>query len=187
MFRGTELPEIVVAALWRSKMARRSLSAIFHGVKSESDLAAPVVAWIKRSGLKAYSEIPMGTKRPDLAGHKPGGFFTNDRLIAVELKNNVEQLKRGLDQMTTYGQYAHAVHLACTPAMAIDYLDRHASARNVKLWDSRVLDAKLKEFGFGLLLVTGEAVHEVYAPRQRDPARDKVQEVVEVLRGRAEL
>lgn len=51
--------------------------------------------------------------------------------------------------MTTFGEYANAVYLGCTPFMALEYLEKHADARSVKHWDVRVLENKLAAFGLG--------------------------------------
>src|SRR5260370_13484779 len=90
----------------------------------------------------------------DVLGHKKG-FLSGNRLLSIELKNEVGQFERALDQMTTFRQYTQLTYLACTPTMAADYLDRHAEARGVKQWDSAVFKNKLESFGFGLLLVEG--------------------------------
>jgi hypothetical protein len=187
LWRGVDLPEMLAGAIWQSRLSNRAVSAVFSAVRKESELAAPAAAWLKQKNLKVYAEVPTGTKRPDLLGYRAGGFWGTDQIVAVELKNEVAQLKRGLDQMTTFGEYAHQVYLACTPAMAADYLARHANAPTVKHWDARLLENKLKEFGIGLLLVSVNEVAEVIGPRSRNPRAEKVKEVAEVLRGRTEL
>lgn len=184
---GSSIPEIVAASLYRANLTKSARVELFHGRKTEGELKSPVAAWLKARGMVAFDEVPMGTKRPDVVGHASGGWFSSERVLAIELKNDVEQLKRGLDQMTTFGQYSHAVYLGCTPHMAAEYLNRHGSARNVTRWDARVLESKVKAFGFGLLLVAGDDVHEVVAPRVHEPDGTKVREVVASLRTATKL
>ncbi len=59
--------------------------------------------------------------------------------------------------MTTYADYAHEVYLACTPAMAAEYLRKHADSREAKRWDREAFDRKLQKLGVGMLLVEGDA------------------------------
>lgn len=115
-----------------------------------------------------------------MLGHKKG-FLFGERLVGVELKNDIVQFERALDQMTTFGQYTHAVYLACTPAMAAEYLDKHAEARGVHHWDSTVLRKKLESFGFGLLLVEGSTVYEVMKPTEKEPNGGKAREVLNAM------
>ncbi|MGH9895316.1 MAG: hypothetical protein ACREA0_25705, partial [bacterium] len=82
--------------------------------READDLLAPVGAWIREKGLEPYVEVPLGTKRIDVVGYKKGNFFVAERVIGVELKNDLVQMERGLDQMTTFAEFAHATYLACT-------------------------------------------------------------------------
>lgn len=188
LWRGVDMPEILAGSIWRSSLTNRDVNAMFSAAKKEADLALPVANWLRNQGLKVYAEVPMGTKRPDLIGFKEGGWLSSTRLVSVELKNECGQLKRGLDQMTTFGEYSRHVYLACTPAMAAEYLNAHASSRSVRHWDPEVLNNKLREFGFGLLLVMsgsgGPFAIEVLGPREREPKAVKVTEVIEVLKTR---
>jgi hypothetical protein len=158
----TSPEDVVAAALWRSRLVN-PLAAfdVFCSVRREDDLVEPVRNWLEADGFDAFTEVAMGRCRADVVGHRKAGLFglRPQRVIAVELKNDLGQLRRGLDQMVTYNDYAHEVYLACTPALAIQYLDSHANARAVQHWDSEVLDRKLEKFGLGLLLVEGNEVH----------------------------
>ena len=107
----------------------------------------------------------MGTKRADVVGYTPGGLFGSPRVVTVELKNDLAQMSRGLDQMTTYDEFSTAVYLACTPRLAADFLKKHAASPGVRRWEPDALDRKLEKFGFGLLLVEGEEVTEVRSAR----------------------
>lgn len=120
---------------------------------------------------------------PDnVLGYRRPGLLRGSRAVAVELKNDVEQLKRGLDQLATFKDYANAVYLACTPALAASYLDRHAGARNVRQWDPELLTRKLKTMGVGLLIVEGSMVMEMLKPVETAPDDRKNKELLDVLR-----
>lgn len=149
---GVAPAEIVAAHLWRS-LNGRDRKLLFSAVKAEAELLRPVVNYFESKGYSSFAEVPMGRNRVDLVAIHAGGLLSKPRVVAVELKNSCAQLKRALDQMTTFGEHATQVYLACTPAMAAEYLDGHARAHNVKRWDETVLNRKLKAFGFGLLLV----------------------------------
>ena len=153
-------------------------AAIFGHVAKESDLLRPVAQHFVDQGYEVYDEIPMGRNRADLVAHIPGGFFNvwTPTVIAVELKNDLTQLKRGIDQLTTFQDYAHQTYLACTPAMAHEYLRWHAKSPGVKHWDSGALKRKLEKIGAGLLLVQGASVqrlqestsHSLTSPRYEE-------------------
>ncbi|MFO0711656.1 MAG: hypothetical protein U0353_17520 [Sandaracinus sp.] len=124
-------------------------SAIFGHVAKESDLLRPVAQHFADEGYEVYDEIPMGRNRADLVAHKPGSLFNvwSPTVVAVELKNDLTQLKRGIDQLTTFQDYAHETYLACTPAIAHEYLRWHAKSPGVRHWDSDALKRKLNSIG----------------------------------------
>ncbi len=127
----------------------------------------------------------MGTSRVDVLGSKKGGWLSATEIVAVELKNDLAQMKRGLDQMTNYADYAHRVYLAITPFLAAAYLDSHSEGlQGPPLGCGCVLDRKLEQFGFGLLLVEGNSVYEHRQAKPRVPHAKKLQEVELALRGR---
>jgi hypothetical protein len=106
------------------------------------------------------------------------GHSKDSRLTAIELKNSDEEFRRGPDQMQSFSEYAHAVYLACTPSFAAEYLERNAEHRSVNHWDSTLLDRKLKQGGFGLLVVERDSVFEVIKPVDRTPPDAKVSKVI---------
>ena len=176
--------EILAAHIFQSNMPEKFVAELFADVKTEAALKSPVTAWLRGKDMHVFDEVPMGTCRADLFGYKKGGFFSSSELIAVELKNDVGQLRRGLDQMTSYGDYAHKVYLACTPFLAANYLATHAGGAKVKRWDGDVLNRKLGQIGAGLLLVEGGEVFEYVTPRARKPDAKKWEEIEFALRGR---
>lgn len=181
LYYGVEPPEIIAAHMLQLT-DRKGIPIVFSPVKKEADLLAPIAAWLsKQSNFDVFKEVPMGTKRVDVLGYRKGGFFRSELAVAVELKNEIEQLKRGLDQMTTFCEYAHRVYLACTPFMAAEYLAKHAKAKNVQHWDPEVLNNKLRKIGLGLLIVRNENVEEVIAPKETTPNGKKFKEILSEL------
>jgi hypothetical protein len=180
---GCEPPEILAAAIYTSaKVPRRLQAELWCEIKQEAQLSDPVKKWLSANKYVPYEEIPMGTKRVDVLGYRRETFFKGTYLVAVELKNDLVQMQRGLDQMTTYRQYAHEVWLACTPALAAAYLQKHASGVKVKRWDFDVLRKKLEGFGFGLMLVE-ESDRVVLGPLAKtgDVEKAKLQELLATI------
>ncbi len=184
VWRDASPPEILAATIYQSGMSDKFVMNLFSNVKNEAALKAPVTAWLRAKNLHVFDEVPMGSCRTDLLGYSKGGWLTSSELIAVELKDDLNQLKRGLDQMASYGDYAHKVYLACTPFLAAEYLWAHAGGVKVKHWDAHVLDRKLEQIGSGLLLVEGESIYEYRTPRLRTPDSKKLEEVELALKGR---
>ena len=78
-------------------------------------------------------------------------------------------------------------YLACTPAMAAEYLDLHAEARGVKHWDAEVLDRKLYKLGLGLLLVEGTEVFEHRKPNDNQVLDKNVDQVLAAFSARTRI
>ncbi len=170
--------EIFAAAVFRAKLPAAARKALFAPVKREADLAPVAVRWIRNHcKCDAFEEVPMGKNRADVVGFKAGGWFSDERVFAIELKNTLEELQRGLDQLATYADYAHCVIAACTPQLAARYLDAHANGRGVHAWDPKVLNNKLERLGFGLLIIEGDEAYGVVPAKERDPAESKLNEV----------
>ena len=172
--------EVFAGALYSSKGASQKAS-VFFPVARENELYSPVATWLQKQKLTVYGEIPMGTARADVVGYLAEGFFATERIVTVELKNSLADMKRGLDQMSTYADYSHEVYLACTPALAAAYLKSHCQAAEVLRWDPAVLERKLKRLGFGLLMVEDDAVFELQTPRANSPVRLQLKELRPLL------
>jgi hypothetical protein len=169
----------LAASIWRARgeyLSERVVKDKFYDVAREEDLRRPVARWLEGRGEQAYMEIQLGRRRIDVLGCTGRNGVT--LLTAVELKNSDEEFRRGPDQMGSFAEYAHTVYLACTPAFGADYLERHASHRSVNRWDASMLDRKLKQGGFGLLVVERDKVFEMIEPVPRAPSEDRVAKVV---------
>jgi hypothetical protein len=184
---GVPAAEVFAASIFRSGLSEKAVNEIFFGVSRESALLQPVANWLKSYGYDTYAEVPLGTKRVDALGYKKGGFFSGDNFVGIELKNDLVQFERALDQMTTFAQYTHEMWAACPPYMAAAYLDKHSGARSVKHWDANVLKSKLESFGFGLLLIEGQDVFEVIKPSQREPTAAKVKELMDSMESKLKV
>jgi hypothetical protein len=173
------LYEVIAASIWRAQdspfISNRIIKDKFYSVAREEDLMRPVARWLAARTEEPYMEVQLGRRRIDVLGHK------NGRLTAVELKNSDEEFRRGPDQMNSFAEYAHTVYLACTPAFAADYLERNADHRDVNRWDPTLLDRKLKQGGFGLLIVERDNVFEVIKPVEQNPSPERVSRVVSKL------
>lgn len=184
LYSGVRQGEALAAVLLESDVRCGLVDELTRPVRLERDLLAPVAAWLVGRGLSAHDEVPVGNNRVDVVGHRPTGVFRGEVVVAVELKNSLTQLRRGMDQLATYAQYAHEIWLACTPELASQYLLAHGRASSVDRWDSTILDKKLQSIGCGLLLVEGDRVYEHLAPAHREVAAGKLAEVSASMRGR---
>ncbi|MGH9401983.1 MAG: hypothetical protein ACRD2P_07755 [Terriglobia bacterium] len=172
--------EILAASLWRCGgefLSRRVIEDKFYDVAREEDLRRPVARWLLARNEEPYMEIQLGRRRIDVLGCNRRG----SRLTAVELKNSDEEFRRGPDQMGSFAEYAHAVYLACTPSFATDYLERNAEHKAVNHWDPTLLNRKLRQGGFGLLIVEREHVFEVIKPVEQSPSPERVAKIVASL------
>jgi hypothetical protein len=174
--------EVLAASIWRAgadgdfALTRKMVQEIFCAVSREDDLRHPVARWLQNRGHEPYMEVPLGRRRIDLLG-----VSGRESLLAVELKNEDKQFSRGIDQMGTFAEYAHAVYAACTPAFAADYLDRNTESRGVQHWDPGLLDRKLTAGGYGLLIVERDSVFEVIKPGEKTPSQQRVEDALRSL------
>jgi len=176
---GVPVFEVMAASLWRTnddqfyrdkgllsrKLVRREW---FSGVSEEDDLRVPIAKWLKKQDYEPYMEIPLGSARVDVLGCSKPGLLNSRRFVAVELKNDYEQFKRALNQMSTFAEYTNAVYMACTPDFAAEYSDRQAESTGH--WNAEALERKIIGGGFGLLIVEKERVSEVVKPTERTPS-----------------
>ena len=181
LWRDVPVPYVLAASIQRSDLPDKIVYKIFSDVKKESALCKPVTDWYSAKGYAVHEEVPLGACRADLVCIKEGGWLSNKEIVAIELKNDLGEMRRALDQMTTYRDYAHRVYFACTPWLAADYLLQHAEGLKVKHYDHELLDRRLKELNFGLLLVEGNEVYEHLEAPTREPGTRKLEELTLAL------
>lgn len=184
-WKDNSLPEILAAALFRSALPQKEKRKLWSSAAKEADLFDPVANWFSQQKYGTVPEVPMGRNRVDMLAVREQGFlFKKYQWVGVELKNDIKQLARGLDQMTTFSEYVHQVYIACTPWMAMEYLDKNLAALSVKHWDPELLNRKLKSFGFGLLLVCHDHVFEFAKAPSTDYVPHRHEEMLSWLRAR---
>lgn len=181
---GVPAAEIAAAALFRSDAPVEAKHLSFPAVACEDDLSATIASYMRSYSLNVYAEVPVGRNRVDLLGRRD--LIVTD-LVAVELKNTVEDFKRGTDQLTTYACYAHEVWVACTPHTAAAYLNDHSRGDCVHSWDPKWLDRKLDKVGAGLLLVEEGHVVRVRGPRTNWVTSKSKREIRAALTSRTAL
>lgn len=176
---GNENNEILAAAIWAS-MGNSKRWSNFHdvGEGKESKLKGPVAHWLEKNGLHYKYEVPLLTKRVDVIGH----FNYKDikKVVSIELKNDLNQLERGLDQLFTYQEYSNSVYLAITPFVAAEYQSKYSTAK--KRHTPGALESKLLKANIGLLLVEGEEVEEYLQPKEQVIPDDKLNFLMEIIR-----
>ena len=177
---GVDAVEILMAMFFRAA-PRRKVKEVFGQTRKEDDLRPAVTKWLlkEQSHDAVYKEIKMGTKRADLVAHTKKTFWGSDKVVAVELKNDLVQLEHAWAQMTTYGQHSHHVYLACPPYLGVEYLNKHAKA--ARRWEPGRFNAYLEDQGFGLLVVYSRqnVVIPLVEPRPRSPGAAQVQDALQ--------
>jgi hypothetical protein len=179
IWHGAHPAEVLAAAIFNlRKVADSAAGALFNDVTRKEELASPIRMWFNVTGFKEYDAFPPGTPRVDVVGYQAGRLMTKVRVIGVELHNDLGQLEPALERMAAFAVYTHATYLACTPALAAEFLLAHTEAPNVGRWDPAAFRTKLSALGFGLLLVEGDAVSESLAPKERKPDLTKALELI---------
>ncbi len=182
-WHGLDELDILAGAFWRAQITKAARHRMWPSVRKEADLLLPMSRALEADGYQPFKEISTGRRRVDILGFKRSGFiFKTDKLVAVELKNDFQELKKGFNQMTTYTSYANLVYLGCTPALCVQFLDEHTKGRRVKKWDPNALDEKLRRAGLGLSLIEGEETEDVIDAKWFEIDDEKKVEVLEQLR-----
>jgi predicted DsbA family dithiol-disulfide isomerase len=133
----------------------------------EAELTLPVEMWLLDRGYDSFTEVPIGKNRIDVLGvHSKTG-----EVVGIELKNDLSQMKRGVDQITEFGQFCDRMYLGVTPALAARYLAEHGNHRDTSGWDPRFLDDKLSSIQAGLLLVDVDALEDAVEIHLEAPKR----------------
>jgi hypothetical protein len=182
---GVPAPEVLAAAIFKAGFkagasADSAARALFTPMRSDEELAAPVLNWLKGSGLTTVEGIPFGAERIDVVGYRKG-FLSGARVVAVAMKNDPGQLQPALDAMKGLVAYTNVTYLACTPAVAAAYLAENAGAQPVPRWDGDALYRKLRASGIGLLIVERDAVSQAVLAKERHLDLAKVNEFLATM------
>lgn len=164
-FHGLSLEEIVVLCAYSSERFN-------HTVWKRQLLEQPTVealvgacrGWLgERAGAVAHGRT-LGLPGWPLVGYPPGGEQTASRfIVGVAPIADARTLDHELAPLASEAGFGHEHYVACSPATALDYVRRAASAGGTQRWDPFALDRRLRSLGLGLLLVEQGAV-AIYLP-----------------------
>ena len=162
--------EVLAASIFAARKRIGGIVAeLFKQVPRVQDLSAPLAGWLNIAGLTPYPGGVPGIGRANLIGYRGGQFMSRGRIVGIEATNDASQLDHALREMKTSREHTHASYIACTPALAAEFLWAQASASAVPHWDANTLRRRLLASGCGLLLVEGDAVAQVHLPKERQP------------------
>jgi|SRR5450432_1221514 len=172
-------PEILAALIFSAGKAMGAVvDELFSAVHRVQELASPLVNWLRLDGFTSHAGgQPSGPGRANLIGYRGGQFLAGTRIVEIAAINDAGELNGALEARPSR-MSTHASYLACTPAMAAESLWAQSSVPGVLHWDADALSRKLKASGCGLLLVEGEAVAQVIAPRMRKLDNATIAELV---------
>jgi hypothetical protein len=163
-------PEVLAASIFRARQRTGGIvEELFKRVPRVQELAAPLVTWLDIAGLTAYQGGVPGIRRANIVGYRGKQFISGGRIVGIEATNDAGQLERALDEMSTSREHTHASYIACTPALAAEFLWAQAVASRSSHWQADALRQKLQASGCGLLLVEGDAVALALLPKERRP------------------
>jgi len=176
---GVPAAEVLSAAIFSArKSSDGAAGGLFNEVARKEDLAEAITLWLGISGFNVYKDLPAEMPGAEVFGYQIDRFMTKPRILGIELHNDLSQLEPTLDRMATLAEYTHAMYLACTPALAAEFLVARVNEPNVEHWEPLAFRKKLASRGFGLLLVEGDAVSESLAPKEQKPDLAKALEFI---------
>jgi hypothetical protein len=175
-------PEILAASIFKSRgRIGAVVDELFGRAPHVQALAAPLVAWLKLADLTPYEGNVPGIGVANVVGYRGGHAMSAVRLVGIEATNDAANLERALDDMKTARHLTHASYIACTPALAAEFLWAQAAAPGVSRWDAEALRRRLQASGCGLLVVEGDAVSQALLPKERQPDVTKLAELAATI------
>jgi hypothetical protein len=159
-FRGLSVEELIALVVYSS--ARFDHTAFKRELlrqPAQAELHHACEAWLRQRSSTLYNGQSLGRPQWPMVGCTSSdplapGQFT----VAVLPILDHEALALQLERAGSEANFAHEHYLACSPATALNYLDRQAHLTRPTRWDSLALDRKLRTFGLGLLLVERDGV-----------------------------
>jgi hypothetical protein len=159
-FRGLSLQEIVVLCAYSSE--RFDHTAWKHELLARVAPDAIVAAcrsWLRERATAVVTGEMFGLTHWALVGHSPSEQQPADRfIVGVAPMADARSLELGLAPLAGEAGFGHEHYVACTPATALEYLRRQATAEPSNRWDAFALDRRLRSLGIGLLLVDRQSV-----------------------------
>jgi hypothetical protein len=149
------LAEMWAAHLFKADIDDKTRAEVFFPVALEAALGSAVEAWLRGAKLAPCQEVQMGLKRADWVGYAERNPWrlAEERIVTVELKNDLTELDRLFAQLSEYRRYSTRTYVAVTPSFYLHYCWRHMEAPAVQCWDSKALETRLAPLGTGLLVV----------------------------------
>jgi hypothetical protein len=183
MWHDVAAPEILAASIFKSHARIGAcVDDLFGRVRRVQDLAAPLVAWLKLADLTPYEGNVPGFGVGNVIGYRGGHSMSAVRLVGIEATNDAADLERALEEMKTAKHSTHASYVACTPAVAAEFLWTQAAAPGAHRWDAEALRRRLQASACGLLLVEGDAVSHALPAKERRPDVAKLAELSAAIR-----
>ena len=163
---GVPAPEVLGAFLFAASKKGAGpgpVADLFTPARDQREIATAVALWLKGTGLTLFDGLPRGTAF-DFVGYQKGllGAF---HIVGVAIGNTAGQIDLPLQRMKAFEKLTESTYLACSPAVAAEYLSACATA--LGKWDADALNRRLREQGVGLLLVEGDAVAQALLPKTR--------------------
>jgi hypothetical protein len=175
-------PEVLAASIFKARKRPDGIvDDLFGQVSRIQALAPPLIDWLSLAGLTPHQGGVPGIGRANLVGYRGGQFLSGSRIVGIEATNDAIGLERALDEMKAAGEPTHASYIACTPALAAEFLWAQATLPKVSRWDAEALRRRLQGSGCGLLLVEGDAVVQAVPPKERRPDSAKVAELATAI------
>lgn len=140
---------------------------LLFGPDEEHEITKPFARALYRLGYSIFLEVPIGKSRADIVAYKTEGEC---RILALELKTKVVQLKKCFAQLMDYQTGVDEVYLGTTPGAIIKYL-----TADVDEVDPRMLEQELRKCGAGLMVfdfATGECKTVMKPPGLGRPRKD---------------
>ncbi len=168
--------EVLAASIFKAKgMDEAIVNDLFRAVPRVQDLSAPLVGWMDLAGLTPHQGGVPGTGAANIIGYRGGAFVSAPRVVGILAINDARQLERTLAEAAPSSELTHASYVACTPALAAEFLWAQADAPGASRWDAEALGRRLRKAGYGLLLVEGDAVAQAILPIERRPDKEMLQ------------
>jgi hypothetical protein len=164
---GVPAAEVLAASVFGAgDSLADAIQTLFSAAAGAQDLLPAVNTWLKGGGLTPVRNVPFGAGLVEFVGYR-AGFLSGPRVVAILVKNELAEIEPALNELVPMTAYTHATYLACTPAIAAEYLTAHAAAPDVRRWVPDRLTQRLHASGSGLLLVEGAALAQALFPKER--------------------
>lgn len=158
--------DVIVVYAWDElrHSSKREAERIFGHVKGEKKLKLPMAMYFRDKGYNVFEEVRISKSQADLLAFPSSGW--SPETIGIELKTEVAQLRRALDQLTDYRVGVDKCYLGTTAYCVIDYIRASCTRGSIK---ADILKEKLESIGVGLFTIdyTSGGIYEIFSPYYR--------------------